>query len=175
MKLFLLFISLNILYDCNTFSKDNTSLINEITNANIKNIFNKPKNLVFIWTTCCGVSKNILKETYSVLQKDSKDYNIIVVCGNNAPESIEALYRQLDINLKMYIIKGASNNFPLFDKINIKKFITEEFTNGKDNSPEGYFFGIPITLFVDSNLNILNNDMPQDTTNIRNIILNYKL
>lgn len=119
MKLFLLIFSLNILLACNTLSNDNTSLITEITSSNIKDIFNKPKNLVFIWTTWCGVSKNILKETYSILQKDTNEYNIIVVCGNNDPQSIETLYRQLDIKLKMYIVKGANNYFPNYYKLSI--------------------------------------------------------
>jgi hypothetical protein len=128
---------------------------------------------VFIWTTWCGVSKSILKETYTKLQKDSNQYNIIIICGNDSPSEVDKYLNSINISLERYCINNSSNFLPYMDRKNIKKFINENFRNNESmNMKEN--FGVPITLLIDSSLNILNSNMPQDTTNIRNEIVKYK-
>lgn len=158
-----------MIISCNT----NSELVSRIDDTNIKGKLNKPLNLVFVWTTWCGVSKNIIKETYTTLQNDSNKYNIILLCGNDDPVTIVQLFKSLNLKLNMYIISNASNYFPLVDRRNVKAFILNTFHNTSDLELNGNF-GIPISLLVDSSLNIINNHMPQDTLNIRNVIEQYK-
>jgi hypothetical protein len=151
----------------------NSNSIIEIKESNIKSVFSKPLNLVFLWTTWCGVSKSILKETYTKLQIDSNQYNIILICGNNDPFVVDKYLNSLNINLKRYCIDNSSNIFPIIDRKNIKEFIKQKFNNTENISLDGNF-GVPVTLLIDSSLNILNSNMPQDTTNIRSEIAKFK-
>lgn len=163
-------ITLATFFSCNN-STSQTAM--KIDKSNIKSIFNKPNNIVFIWTTWCGVSKSILKETYSVLQKDTNDYNIIIICGNSDFDNIRSAFESIPLKLNKYIISNASNYFPYSDRKNIKNFIQEQFENVELANLDGNY-GIPITMLVDSTLKIINFNMPQDTTNIRAIINQYK-
>lgn len=149
----------------------NSNSITRIKESNIKTIFNKPINLVFIWTTWCGVSKSILSDTYTQLQKDSNQYNIIIICGNDDEIGIENKLN--DLQFKKYVISNATDYFPFIDRLNIKDFITTKFKNTNDIKLEGSF-GIPISILVDSSLNVLNSNMPQDTLNIHRIINDLK-
>lgn len=151
----------------------NVGSLKEINDSNIKSIFNKKRNLVFIWTTWCGASKDIIKDTYANIQKDTNDYNIILICGNLDEDNIDRIFSKNNINLKKYITGNATNYLPIMDRKNIKNFILENFTNTDSIDFKGNF-SIPITLLVDSNLKILNYDMPQDSTNIRLFIDSYK-
>lgn len=170
MKQLLITTSIFILLSC---SKSNSYSIIEIGESNIKSVFNKPLNLVFIWTTWCGVSKSILKETYTKLQNDSNQYNIILICGNNDPIVAGEYLNSLNITLNKYCIDNSSDFFPIIDRNNIRKFVAQNFNRIENIKMEGSF-GIPITLLIDSSLNILNSNMPQDTTNIRNEIAKFK-
>lgn len=143
-----------------------------IDETNIKSIFNKPLNLVFIYTTWCGVSKSVLKETYATIQKDSNEYNIILVCGNNHQKAIDNYFKTAHITLKKFVIGNSSNILPMLDRLHIKDFINKQFKNSQMIELQNNF-GIPITLLVDSSLSILHTDMPQDSTQIRNEILKY--
>lgn len=164
-----IFCILFVLLSCNN---PKSSTIIKIEKSNIKSVFNKRLNLVFIWTTWCGVSNSILKETYTYLQNDTNEYNIIIICGNNDLEGIQNKFSSLDLNYKKYIIGNSSNILPIMDRKNIKEFISKEFKNTKNLKLEGNF-GIPLSFLVDSSLNILNSNMPQDTTNIKIEINKY--
>jgi len=154
-------------------SQANSNSIRKIDESNIKSVFNKPLNLVFIWTTWCGVSKSVLKETYTKLQRDSNQYNIILISGNNDPIVVDKYLNSLNISLKRYCIDNSSNIFPIIDRKKIKEFIMQKFSNTENISVDGNF-GVPVTLLIDSSLNILNSNMPQDTTNIRSAIAKFK-
>jgi len=145
MRLIIQFSLLVILLSCSQANADST---NRIDHSNIKSIFNKPLNLVFIWTTWCGVSKSILKETYTSLQRDSNRYNIILICGNDDPIGVDNYFKSIDIQLKKYIIDKSSNHFPFLDRSNIKEFIFHEFKN--NNTKLNGNFGVPISLLLDS-------------------------
>ncbi|MBK9301264.1 MAG: hypothetical protein IPN14_11825 [Bacteroidetes bacterium] len=164
------FIILFMLLSC---SQATSNTIVEIKESNIKSVFNKPLNLVFLWTTWCGVSKSILKETYTKLQIDSNQYNIILICGNNDLIVVDKYLSSLNISLKRYCIDNSSNIFPIIDRKNIKEFIKQKFNNTENISVDGNF-GESVTLLIDSSLNILNSNMPQDTTNIRSEIAKFK-
>jgi len=107
-------------------SQATSNTIVEIKESNIKSVFNKPLNLVFLWTTWCGVSKSILKETYTKLQIDSNQYNIILICGNNDLIVVDKYLSSLNISLKRYCIDNSSNIFPIIDRKNIKEFIKKK-------------------------------------------------
>lgn len=163
----LLAIILNL--SCN---QTGNSSIKVIDNNNIKSIFNKEVNLVFIWTTWCGVSKSILINLYKNLKVDSSKVNVILLCGNADIETVDSIFKKEKINCTNYFINNNSNLFAFIDRKNIKNFIESNFKNINGIDLKGNY-GIPISLLIDSNLNVIDNNVPQKSDEIINLLNNY--
>lgn len=156
---------------CSNVAKENNAIY--VGENNIKAILNKPKNLVFIWTTWCGVSKELLENTYKHLYIKDSQTNIVIICGNDDIQSIEKIFAKQKISYPIYILEGSSNIFPFRDRQNIKYFINNQFKDPNSLSKLEGSFGIPLTMLIDSNLVILNANMPQDTLGLYTLMKNY--
>ncbi len=139
------------------------------SSSNIESIIRKPKNVVFIWTTWCSASKDVLENTYQFLQVDTSEVSVSILCGNNDLEEVRNIYKKYHLKYDTLILSDASNFAALLDRRNIKSFIQTSFDQSQLVNLEGNF-GLPVTLLVDENKVVIQGRMPQDTASIMQIL-----
>lgn len=118
------------------------------------------------------MSNRVLTSTYKPILKDSimKNLGILLICADNQLlfEDIDSVFTKLDLmSYNKFVTSGKS----VFYRDNMKQFIESSFVGyEKVNLKDA--FGVPITLLVDSNLNILHTEYFQDIESIKKDIYN---
>jgi hypothetical protein len=135
-------------------------------------ISQKKITILYFWTSWCGVSNNIIPETYLPLADsiENGDYNanVILLCGSSGIDSqVTALRKPA---LQSYYINKVGNGMAIIDRNAIKKFIKELFPEHTWEQLDEFGFGIPITLVVDDKLKIIHEVGPQDIQSLLTIV-----
>lgn len=144
---------------------DNYFNLNQLKKENLKD-----KNIYFFMTTWCGASKQILEETYSRLIHDTafNQVNVFIICGNNDVEGVEQIKKKYNIEIK---IIPKSSDFRLLDRMNIKDFIRNNFTNHEPLKMNNKMqFGIPVIFMTNKESKIIKHDITQEYTTLCNLI-----
>lgn len=127
----------------------------------------KPKTLLFFWTSWCGASHYVLENTYKQLadslEKQSIDANIILLCASANQDSIVKTLSQL-FGIQSYYMENPGSGMALLDRYHIKEFLTINFgEHNQELITKGNLqFGIPISLIVNDENKLINSDPPQD-------------
>ena len=159
-----------VLFFINACSSPTNPSVHSIDSSNAKAIVRKHKNLVFIWSTWCAASREILGNTYQYLQVDTNEVSVSIICGNSDLQEIRDIYRKYHLHYDTLIISNASNYIALLDRKNIRSFIQKSFRHYELANTNGNF-GLPVTLLVDESNTIINACMPQDTAAISQALL----
>ncbi|HRP91181.1 MAG TPA: hypothetical protein PKX92_14220 [Edaphocola sp.] len=157
---------------CSAKTQDSTAPI--MNTIDLKNtIKSQPRTILFVWTSWCGVSDEILQNTY-LKHQDSflkNDMNVILLCGSaNQDPIIESI--NSNKKLKAFYLEGSNTSIPYFNRKNIEKTLNDVFDK---KSIEKIFegnFGIPITFIVDSSLNVIYPNAPQKFSELKHFYFN---
>lgn len=168
-SLYTVIISFVLLCSCKQQAPATLSIDQKELQSKIKQ---KKITILYFWTSWCGVSNNIIQETYFPLadsiEKSGYDANVILLCGSSGIDSkVTALRKPA---LQSYYLKQVGNGMAIMDRSAIKKFIKELFPGYEWKQLDEFGFGIPVTLVVDDKLKIINEAGPQDVQNLLGII-----
>ncbi len=127
----------------------------------------KPKTLLFFWTSWCGASHYVLENTYKnladSLEKLSINANIILLCASANQDSTIKVLSELS-GIQSYYMENPGSGVAPLDRYRIKKFLNTNF--GKDNQKlitgGDFQFGIPISIIVNNENELINSNAPQE-------------
>ena len=91
--------------------------------------------------------------------------NVILLCGTSG---LDKKVKSYNIpGLQSYYIARPGNGIPFVDRLKIKNFIEKLFPGQHfERMKKSIRYGIPLTIIVDSNMNVLTEDGPQDVHNL---------
>jgi hypothetical protein len=140
-----------------------------------KIIRQKKYTVLFFWTSWCSVSKQIIPKTYLAIadsvSRNHIDANLVLLCGS--PET-DSTVKGLNIpGLQSYYIAPLGNGFPFTDRMKIKKYIHRLFPEYDFKQLKGLSYGIPVTLIVDKNMQVVNPNGAQDVKSLLRTLTDY--
>ncbi len=154
-------------------TQEKSSNYNEITKSQISEIISDSLNLVFITTEWCSASNNILKNSYTKLCDSlSGKINIVILCASETDSIFSKKLAELDIKCSYYILPNKQSHEKLVehaDRKRIRHFIKNNL-KGYDNLNLSWQFGVPVSLFVNKELKIIEK-APQQFKDLRKVIL----
>ncbi len=130
---------------------------NILTKELLRSKLDKDVNLLIFSASWCSVSQEILKKEYSKLCSSKNNFNVIIISVDNQLK-IEG------ISCKIYGLKKSVNGFAFSHRRIIKNYIKETLYKTENLNLEGSF-GIPVSLFVSRNLDVLT-EAPQNAKSI---------
>lgn len=155
----------SILASC---SNKNENQKNVISDVNLEQIIKSNKRtIIFIWTSWCGVSGGILKDTY-IANADSfknNNMNVLMLCASSGQDSMLNLLNNV-VGMPAYYLEGNSTQFSFLNRSAIEKTIGTIFMGKTGDLFDGNF-GIPITLIVNDSLDILQANAPQEFAGLK--------
>lgn len=143
--------------------------------ALLKKFHEKPKTILFIWTSWCGASQSVLETIYIPLSDSLSgrfvDANIILLCASSGQDEKVAKLSELHC-IQSYYMENPGSGIALSDRSQIRKFLTDNF--GKEDrkkiTENNFNFAIPITVLVDNKGKILNPRAPQNVSLLMEMI-----
>lgn len=132
---------------CSSTSIENNGQYKLLTKGVLKSRLTKDVNLLFFYTSWCGVSDIILKETYQELCNRENEFSITLI-------SVDDLESEISLECDIYTLEKSYFNIPGAHRGLIKDFIQENFYNFQSINLKGNF-KVPVSIFVDKDFNII--------------------
>ena len=116
------------------------------------------ESIVFFWTGWCGGSKMQLQNHYLPLADSIKSQDLdvkllLIASDENIPLTEVQQYREKGISV-FYLERPGTN--PIANRMAIKKFINKSFPDNNFTHLDKFGFGIPVSMLIDKDLNIVN-------------------
>jgi thiol-disulfide isomerase/thioredoxin len=118
----------------------------------------KDESLVLFWTDWCGASKyrieNYYKPLIEKIKSDKLDLQLILL-ASDANISTDDIDKLRELGILCYYIERPGNN-AILNRMSIKKFINKTFPDNEVQRIKKFQYGIPVELWVNRDLKILN-------------------